>query len=462
MRRRQFARAARRAKARYDRTVGNLMESVPGLGLPDSKELEFSPVLITPDNYQSILSSVGCAVSADELARLRIVAISAIQAYNRYCAKVAAAAAQLGIDKTERAATITTLRDELRQLESAGGNLRDFVHGIHMIASSAAAAQGLEFTEEDLVDVASVQQMLERNARTVSDIGTTGSAAIDTPSPAWVRAIVQVGPVLVSTLTAAGLLKLLTGGDLQTSVTGPMFPLAVGLGLGVTVPVLAGAYRLGWFTASSAEASDGRVHPIRTRTGLALGTAALIATALPVAGVDALGVAAFGQDLARSASRAGSQSDTSWWLPLIGFAFMGSATISKVWAGYCDCAERYQADQLSGAIVKSAAEIRKSCELIVEAVGLANIVEKRRAEVAELIQAKESQINSGEESGAEVPEEVKAAARNEQASWIGESNRFWRMVWDALPDVTVRADESNPRRKQPRSVWSRIFGRRRA
>lgn len=430
-------------------------DSISGIGTTNQTYIHFSPVLLTPANVATILHQVERAVPTFFIPALHVIATSACQAFLRYDAKVCEARTehQSQNDRWEElvakpvAAELTAAKHEKDLLERAA-------IGCRIVAIRAAAALGLNFSLSDVMSVDACQEMIERNSHSDErQIGTSDSASLNAPVPAWLDSLASLSPIFLTILTAVGLMKLLSGQDLNTAIGSPMFAVAVALALGTCVPTLIGAYRFGWILATLNEDHARAIHSLRSRAGLILGAFAVGLPALFLAAIDGLAVKVLAAQMAPEGSRPEELLNLGAFLPVIGFAFMGAATIAKVWTGYCDSMVDFQQRNVMCRDEASARALRQSSTTVIVNVAQADVVLARVAELAEIVDDASARLAELEFTP-DFSKELLDETAVERDAWVGESGRFWGLVWDAIPHTMAPTLNEKRTYVRKESFWS--------
>lgn len=464
------------ANASHSRTFGDgVLKSVLGLGVTNPDEFGFSPPNITTDNAGEILSEVEPVVQTTVFGRLRLLALSAVIASEHYKAKVLEATAEVDRQESEWQFLVRQpLVQEVKDLQSRKVQIAGKEALLRAEAAGHASVLGLDFERSDLDSLQDCQEMIARNvASEAEERGLSGTTSIKADTPWWMDAISNLSPLLLSLLTAIGLLKLLSGQDIQLAIFSPMFPVAIALALGITVPALVGAYRFGWMIAVPKSSKNSMTSAIAVLVGIVIVASA---TAL-LASIDAFAVQALAEDMLRKNARVGVDQPVNPWLQWIGFGFMVVGMMSKVWSGYCDSLENSQEDK-SAAIVftnTEAARLKATpvMQCIAQADSIAAELDRINEELDERGKALED-LTFTPKLSKELIEET-ATERN---AWIGESGRFWVEVIEAVnnhplapaerPKMTARLarffDSVRGKARQPflwvRNIWRPQFRKR--
>lgn len=430
----------------------------------DPAEIRFSPALLNEGNVDYFLDQAVALVPSTSLSGLRLVAGSAVAAGVATVAKTAEVLAETGKQEVTWAKfNRYPIEDEFALLRAECDGLVGKEAALRKEALSAAATCGMEVNAQDVESLASFQATIERNVFTRPEVlGSKRSADVTSKAEWWVSSIVAVSPLLLCVLTALGLVKLLSGADIQSAMFSPMLPVAIALALGITIPTLLGAYRFGWLIASMNEGKRKLIPTARTLGGMVFGAAAVVIPTVFLAAIDALAVQSLAEDMMKAASRSGAAAPVSWWVPLIGSSFMGAASFAKVWSGYCDSIASYQHDLVLSAQRKQADKLRKATAAIAQLLAQADMaaarldqVQKRMAEIVGLL----AEVKFEPQLSPELLSDL-ASARN---CWMGESARFWAMVWEMVPDPSIRtsrAIRNGGRKFDWKSAVKNVFGRR--
>lgn len=436
--------------------------SVPGAGVSDGSLREFSPIPLTRDNAPRILAAVRRAVPYHIFAQLEVIASSAIQASERSSDKNDEVAAEYTRQQEEwdtvvrapSAKEFNLLQSECQELIGREAVLRGK-------ASWIAAKSGLRFLGQDLESLDACQAAIERHVHTEQEVrGQLQSARLKAEIPWWLKSITQASPLFLSVLTATGILKILAGKDLQSALESPMLPVALTLGLGLTLPCLAGATRYGWLMATSREPASDTISTARSPWGLVAGGFAVGIPALFLAGIDALAISALAADLAGSDGVGNAPASLGMWLPLIGCAFMGAATISKVWNGYCDGLESFQDEQVCGIIRSRSDDLRSRAAIVIGLVAEADRVASRLTVIQPKIEELSAKI-AELRFEPELPEELLFDKQLEDDVHRGESDRFWAVVWSSITESTRYTDGNQNLGHEKAAWWKRLLWWRR-
>ncbi len=437
--------------------------SIPGISLPNGPEVEFSPPPITDDNLDVLLDSIKPAVPNAIHAQLGSLGISAREAHRQHQGKLLEARAEYDRQHGVWVKVVRApLESEFTQLEAERQALVGRESALRTQAAVTAATLGMRFVTADLQSVEAFQAAVERDCHSAKELrGASGTARADSEPVWWFTAISSSSPLLLSFLTAIGLLKILTGTDLQSAMQNSMSVIALALGLGTTIPSLLGAYRYGWMLGTSRETSASGFRTLRSTWALVLGGFAVMVPTVFLACIDALAVQALAADLVTASSRQEGTSRSASWLPLIGFAFMGAAAISKVWSGYCDCVEAFQEEQVLGKRRAQSDKLRMDAARILAFIAEADLVAARMEAIQPTLDDL-AEVLGEQKFEAELPPELVAETELAANAWIGESGRFWATAISAMRDLTFRSGAFRSVGTPRKSFWQKLFKGRRS
>lgn len=452
-----------------------VMKSVPGLGVTNPDEFSFSPPNITSHNLVEILAELEPTVSPDSFRKIRAEGLFALIASQQYEAKVSEAMAEVTRQESEWNLLVREpLVEEVKDLQSRKVQIAGKEALLRAEAAGHASVLGLDFERSDLDSLQDCQEMITRNvASEAEERGLSGTTSIKADTPWWMDAISNLSPLLLSLLTAIGLLKLLTGQDIQLAIFSPMFPVAIALALGITVPALVGAYRFGWMIAVPKSSKNSMTSAIAVLVGIVIIASA---TAL-LASIDAFAVQALAEDMLRKSARVGVEEPINPWLPWIGFGFMVVGMMSKVWSGYCDSLENSQEDQSAAIVFSNTEAARLKAMPVVQCIAQADSI------AAELDRINEELDECGKALDdltftPKLSKELIEETATERNAWIGESGRFWVDVIEAVnnhplapaerPKMTARLarffDAVRGKAREPflwvRNIWRPQFRKR--
>ena len=173
-----------------------------------------------------------------------------------------------------------------------------------------------------------------------------------------------------------------------------------------------------------------------------------------------MAITAVSSDAAMANSRVGLTADVPWWTPWLGCGFTLAGVAAKAWAGYCDSIQKYQ-DDLITAVQRSQVErVRADLSEAITHIATADMAEARLTEI------KERQDELSDRLGelvfvAEFSEELIEETAVERNTWIGESRRFWALVWATHPLSTDLEASYSTWDQLGASVRSFLFGGRR-
>ena len=204
-----------------------VMKSVPGLGVTNPDEFSFSPPNITSHNLVEILAELEPTVSPDSFRKIRAEGLFALIASQQYEAKVSEAMAEVTRQESEWNLLVREpLVEEVKDLQSRKVQIAGKEALLRAEAAGHASVLGLDFERSDLDSLQDCQEMITRNvASEAEERGLSGTTSIKADTPWWMDAISNLSPLLLSLLTAIGLLKLLTGQDIQLQYSAQCFQL---------------------------------------------------------------------------------------------------------------------------------------------------------------------------------------------------------------------------------------------
>jgi len=124
---------------------------------------------------------------------------------------------------------------------------------------------------------------------------------------------------------------------------------------------------------------------------------------------------------------------------------MGAATVSKLWAGYCDAVEAYQDDQIVGTQRLQSEALRTKSTNVIRVLLEADLVKDRleqlQVRLAELV-GQQDDLNFTPQFSDDYMTDI-CAARD---TWLGESGRFgqWSGNWSViLPFASLSAAKAS-------------------
>ena len=449
-----------------------VLKSVPGLGVSNSDDISFSPPNITTKNVCEILDQVEPAVQATSIGPIRLLAMSAVVAYQHYEAKVSEAMVEVVRQEAEWNQFVRgPIEQEVQGLQNRKLRVAGAESVLRAEAANHASLIGLDFDIGDLDSLQNCQEMIARNVATEPEQrGLSGTTSVKADTPWWMDAISNLSPLLLSLLTAIGLLKLLSGQDIQLALFSPMFPVAITLALGITVPALVGAYRLGWMIAVPKSSKNSMTSAIAVLVGIVIIASA---TAL-LASIDAFAVQALAEDMLRKNARTGVEQPINPWLQWIGFGFMVVGMMSKVWSGYCDSLENSQEDQSAAIVFTNTEAARLKAIPVVQCIAQADSIAAELDRINEELDERGMALEDLTFTP-KLSKELIEETATERNAWIGESGRFWVDVIEAVnnhplapaerPKMTARLarffDAVRGKARQPflwvRNVWRPQF-----
>lgn len=406
-----------------------VLKSVPGLGVSNPDDLSFSPPTITTNNVCEILDQVEAAVQATSIGPIRLLAMSGVVAYQHYEAKVSEAMVEVVRQEAEWNQFVRgPIEQEVQGLQNRKLRIAGAESVLRAEAADHASLIGLDFDIGDLDSLQNCQEMIARNvASEPEQRGLSGTTSVKADTPWWMDAISNLSPLLLSLLTAIGLLKLLSGQDIQLALFSPMFPVAITLALGITVPALVGAYRFGWMIAVPKSSKKAMTSALAVLVGIVI----IASATMLLASIDAFAVQALAEDMIRRSARVGVEQPVNPWLQWIGFGFMVVGMMSKVWSGYCDSLENSQAEQCAANLLVNTESTRLKATPVVRCIAQADSIaaelDRINEELDERGKALEDLIFTPKLS-----KELIVETATERNAWIGESGRFWVAVLEAV------------------------------
>ncbi len=406
-----------------------MLKSVPGLGVSNSDDFSFSPPNITTNNVCEILDQVEAAVQATSIGPIRLLAMSAVVAYQHYEAKVSEAMVEVVRQEGEWNQFVRgPIEQEVQGLQNRKLRVAGAESFLRAEAADHASLTGLDFDIGDLDSLQNCQEMIARNVATEPEQrGLSGTTNVKADTPWWMDAISNLSPLLLSLLTAIGLLKLLSGQDIQLALFSPMFPVAITLALGITVPALVGAYRFGWMIAVPKSSKKSMTSALAVLVGIVI----IASATMLLASIDAFAVQALAEDMLRRNARVGVEQPVNPWLQWIGFGFMVVGMMSKVWSGYCDSLENSQDEQSAANLLMNTESVRLKATPVVRCIAQADSIaaelDRINEELDERGKALEDLIFTPKLS-----KELIEETATERNAWMGESGRFWVAVLEAV------------------------------
>jgi len=434
-------------------------KSVSGLGTADPEYIEHSPVLLTSTNVNAILTEVERAAPAPVMPSLKVLATSAVMAHDRYEDKVDEAEQEVSSQRDRwNQFTAGPLEAEFVANESERQKLIGIEASSRAAAAEIAARKGMRFYIEDFASLDAFQDAIDSSCHTSQVVlGNTKTANLKAKVSSWLVGLVAISPLCLCVLTTLGLMKLLFGIDIGGAMQSPMTVLAMSLALGVTVPVLVWAYRLGWLFATVRESKSSALTSIRSGLGLVLGLVLLLLVTAFFAGIDALAVQALVADMAQASRRQGLTADVPSWMPWIGLSFTFAAVMAKAWLGYSDSVQDFQDNLIASSQQNQVDQMRLDLRDAVILVAKADFAAARLVELQPRQEELAGQL--GElKFEAEFSDELVEETATERDTWIGESNRFWAVAWSAMTDPTMHQSRGVSNRPR-RSLWQTLFRR---
>jgi hypothetical protein len=205
---------------------------------------------------------------------------------------------------------------------------------------------------------------------------------------------------------------------------------------------------------------DMLIRTLRTKKGIVIGGIILFFTTTLVAGIDSLAVQAMAQGMTKASERQGHHLDGAAWLQLIGFAFMATATLLKIWSGYCEALVSFQEDQMAGRAKGDLGSLRQKASRLVSLVAQ----REQAAASLEASNAKLASLQSQVESLKFVPlysAELTDDLNRARESHTGESLRFWTLMNDAT-NGRHNPQGSQKKPSKLKAFWNRFFGKKEA
>ena len=437
-------------------------KSIQGLGTSDQDIREHTPVLLTAFNFGRVMAEIPGTIRLQDYCAARLIAISAIEAGARFDEKIEEADREEAAQREEwEQFTAGPLKAEFQALELERQKLVGVAIAARESASAIVARNGMRFQVADLASLEAFQDAIENSYLDADEIrGETQSANLSARVPLWLEGVSAISPLCLCVITTFGLAKLLFGVELTTAFQSPFTILAAALALGITVPSLIWAYRLGWNLATPRENTETAIRSIRSTSALIWGLALLFVATAFLAGIDMMAITAVSSDAAMANSRVGLTADVPWWTPWLGCGFTLAGVAAKAWAGYCDSIQKYQ-DDLITAVQRSQVErVRADLSEAITHIATADMAEARLTEI------KERQDELSDRLGelvfvAEFSEELIEETAVERNTWIGESRRFWALVWATHPLSTDLEASYSTWDQLGASVRSFLFGGRR-
>lgn len=432
--------------------------SIPGVWGNRDEFVEFSPPPITPENRDVNLTLVKSAADPAAHPALDVLAQSASTACERTRLKVAEATAEHDHQADQWESNYRApIIDELQKLIKEKVQLIGQAANCRLVAASEAAKKGLRFVTDDFSSVEACQHAIEQTVKSASVVrGARRTASMKAEVPGWLKMISSISVILLCIMTALGLMEIF-GIAIQAALQSPVFVLVLALSLGITLPTMEAALRLGFLIGALGEDKSNPLPSQKSVAGTVFMTAIVIAAGFILGAVDSLGVQAMAQDVAAANARAQEAGPNSVLLPLIGFSFCGIATLMKIASGYFSALETYQDEQIMAIQRSDSDKLRLDCADILALLAEADLADARLVDMQPRIEELTVELGAMVFT-ADIPEELIEAIAFETESWTGESNRFWAMAWASIPDPTVRHTQFRSQGPSRKSLWSRILG----